>query len=327
MDRRTYLALASTALLAGCRSLDQPAPSPTSVNETTATPTTATEGTVTETDGATETDTATETETATQTRRPNPESAEELDEARRRLNTAIERYADESHRPLATSMLETTADSEGFTPSRVTGVIEDARLSLQRAEDGANESQQSAVDALRDFADWLEGAVSVQTHLVASAVECRTALSGSVPHDDRQIQSDFRDLSDAIPAARTAVDSLSPFFGDVSDGIEALDSGDVRTKTEQLRSETETLETFAGYGESIVDGIDMLRRARGVNYATAIELAEDAIDEFESVETAANVLGVPDSLSTERDGFVGQATDWREHAEDRLDDYRDAKND
>lgn len=329
MERRQYLALATSALLAGCQAIDDPGSTPTETATATEQPTATGSPTPTETESGTETrtETETETETETPTERPDPRAAEELDEARVRLNRAVGRYARESHRPGPESILDATADSEGFTPGRVTGSIDDARLSLGRAEERASADQRATVEALRAFADWLERAVGVQRLVVAAAGDCRAALEGDVPSDGSDVRAAFVDLAETAGAARTEVDSLSTPEADVGDQLEALEAGDVAAKTEQLEREVDALEELASYGESIVEGIDLLDEASATNFAEAEELAEEAVDEFAGVESGAATVEVPESLSEEQRGLVEQAADWTEHAEDEAEDYRDARND
>lgn len=324
MERREYLAIATAALLAGCRSDDESTPTSTSINGTTERPTTSESPVRTAT--STETPTPTETATETRTERPPSEQSErQLDEARTRLNTAVERFIGESHVFRSSSMLETNADSREFTPSRVTGAIEDARKSLRRADDRANASQQTAIEELRGFADWLEGAVAVQTRIVRAATTCRLALASSVPHDEQTIREAFGRLSTQADDVRSVMESHPGYFGDVSDDLETIESGDVSAKTQQLEAESDTIETFAGYGESLIEGMDLLRESRTENYDTAIQLAEDAMAEFQTVEDQADDLVVPGSLSDERAAFEEHADDWVDHAEDRIETYKDER--
>lgn len=330
MERRAYLSMAALSLLAGCQALDgadsTATETATATDQPTDTPTPTPTATESQFPTETETDTPTETETRTEGS-PNPRAAEELDEARTRLSRAVRRYAEESHRRDPTSILDTTADSQEFVPSRVTGSINDARLSLGRAEERASPGQQRDVDALRRFADWLEQAVAVQQLVIVAADDCRRAVAGTVPNDRSDIQAAFEDLVESAGAARSEADSLPSPDVDVGDQLEALEVGDVSAKADQLERTVDALEQLSSHGASIVEGIDLLREARGTNFTEAEQLAEDARAEFERVESAAAGLDVPDSLSEEKADLVSQATDWAEHAADKAEDYRDAQND
>lgn len=331
MERRAFLAIAGAVLLAGCRSDDGTEPTPTTGETTTAQPTATRSPTRSATATASPTETSTQTptttETSTATRTPHPESAEYLDEARVRLDRAVARYAAESHLFDPASILDTTADSVEFNPSRVNGSIEDARLSLDRAQRRATPAQRTEIEALRAFADWLAGAVAAQRLIVAAAADCRSALGGSAPHNERPVRDGFGRLSTSAADARRAVEALAVPESDVSDHFEALGSGDVEAKTAQLRAESTALNRFRGFGASVVEGLDLLREARTENFATAVELARAAVEEFRTVESDAKALDVPEALAQERRDVAALAADWRDHAEDRVEHYEDELSD
>lgn len=313
MERRRFISLAALAALAGCRSDDEAAQNPT--ERATATPEPTRSPTATPTQTATESPEPTETET------PDSAAASQLDEARSRLNRALRRYAAESHRTDPESILETNADTREFVPGRVTGAIHDARQSLDRAERRVDPGQRSTVDDLRTFAVWLEQTVETQEAVIAAAAACRTAASGSVPHDDGATADRFRQLAASAEAARVETDALSVPDAGAGDHLAALEPGDVRRKTDQLRSESDALVRFGTIGRSVDRGIELLTRAKTRYPPSAALLAENAATEFREVVTEVLELDVPDSLFDEQTDLASHASEWAGHARERAEEY------
>ncbi len=287
MQRRRYLVLASTVLLAGCQS-DGDEVSPT------ATPTEADTDTATATETPTETATATETETETETAtetQAEPTSWGALGEARSDTVRAHELYLEQGGD--ATSILEIGPETSGFDDEPIREALSDSFAHLEQAATDDDDDLQQAIEELRTANRWLRAAARMQAGMSRTTDE--VAAAGTAAEDRAALGSIADRLTVARDAART-VEGLKPDLDRPGPRpfmqVDGLDRDTVSKKHDQLQKEAVGFGTFAGILDRTITQIGRMQEARTL-------IAEDDPGDAERVADRAD-RGLSDARSSIR---------------------------
>lgn len=285
MNRRTFLSLAGSVLIAGCSDggdgtpTPTPSPTPTPTPEPTATPT------------ETETPTPTETPTETQTETPETPTAEEraadaLQEARTTVRRAVEVYIGQG------DAAETIVDVGPATMDFDAGPIEDRCQSaldlLDEADENATDEQATAIRRLRSSVTWLSQITAIQAALSDVVGHIDDAGGAARRREDYDvIREEWQAAHDAIgdiEAARVAPkDPNLPAFRE----IEGVNADDMSRKNDYLNREATALTRRVGrHLESAAEATERVqgadRELREGNPAEAEDLASQAIRDLVS---------------------------------------------
>lgn len=277
MQRRKFLAVAGTALLAGCGG-DSDASTPTSTPTDTETPT--------ETPTATATDTPTETATAT----PDPRT-EDLDAVQSDLVDAVHAWGDPEDGEPA---IITVNASNGITGHELRDPLHDADDVLDRLEDESLTDEQSArLDRLRSCYWFLWWTVAVQDHVHSAR---RKMLR------ERSYAEDLSTAEDRLSSLRA--DSAAEDVVALGDALTADHYDAVvdrfETELDQI-PEFESIVTTASSAESYYDPAETAYEnenydAAAHDYASAYQRYDALVDDIRDTDWTAALGSRADRL-------------------------------
>ncbi|MFB6176922.1 MAG: hypothetical protein ABEI99_07230, partial [Halobaculum sp.] len=329
VSRRTLLAVAGTALVAGCGSnseSDQSRPGTRFARNTgrsTATPTRTRAreesdgGVEIEIDTDTPTDTETRTErrdTETRTETPEPEDTETptpsgsqvLTVARANLRDAVREFV--SHGTSSQTLDSVTAASIDFDKQAVLDEVSAARDQFERAAESGDVSQQR-IDEHRAFAVFVEWLAETQAEVIDCYENLQSVLEHVYAEELDEAGGDFAGFQNAVEEAR---DKLNGFTERTSEGdtsaLDVVSRDEYAEKVDQFRMELDGFEALFDPIQRTIDGLEAF--AEGVDaytrsdYTTAESEFFSSHNDFELAHTPLTTMSPPPSISGTVDTFT-----------------------
>lgn len=308
MDRRRYLAVAATALIAGCNEAGESGESP--AKTPTATPTATASPSDPSPQGQTATETQTETEppaeTDTPTRRERARTA--FTDAQRAVARAHAAYL--AHVDGAETIADVGPFVTGFDADDVAGEIEQALSHLDTADEYARNDLDGHVLELRRSARWLRATAQLQEAMgtvSAHLEDGRSAIAGEDPGLTFENYDGVVEAIDATIAAIEDVSETSTGRGDPSrlalSAIDGIDYDAAQTKVSRMNRVVVAVEALTQPLERVRRTTRRLEAAATMLEADA-DNADDAADEAEKAaeflrDAAASVAdrNNPDSFA------------------------------
>jgi TolA-binding protein len=289
MDRRTYLALAGTSLLAGCSGFDLPGdgsptatPSPTATDTPTDTASPTATDTPTDTPSPTPTDTPTETPTDTPT--PTPSApGDYIRLAESELEAAIGAFTDVVGSDA--TILDVRSTATEFRREPVFRRIEAAREDLDQAKEDASARQGGLIRDREEVARYVEELTRVQYNLTQTYTT----------HDEldrllfteEEIDGLATPYRDTLDTATLWIDRVADIETNRLERSGFFDTQTVDRKQNQIEQERNAFQAFLATFESLPEARRQLYTAAishfvEEEYEEADEGFEDTIDAFET---------------------------------------------
>lgn len=308
MDRRTYLALAGTSLLAGCSGFDLPGDdTPTATPSSTATETPTATDTPSPTATDTPTDTPTPTETPTDTPTPTPSaSGDYIRLAESELEAAIEAFTNVVGSDA--TILDVRSTATEFQREPIFRRIEAARDDLDQAKEDATARQGGLIRDREEVAQYVEELTRVQYNL-AQTYTTHQELDRLL-FTDEDIEGLATPYRDTLDTATLWIDRVGDIETNRLDRSGFFDSQTVDRKQNQMQQERNAFRAFAATFESLPAAREQFYTAVTTHfveeeYETADEEFEEAIDEFETAQRDFEPDRVrSDIFAASRDRFV-----------------------
>lgn len=310
MDRRTYLALAGTSLLAGCSGFDLPGdgtPTATPSPTTTDTPTATDTDTPTATDTPTDTPTPTETETPTDTPTPTPSvPGDYIRLAESELEAAIGAFTDFVGSDA--TILDVRSTATDFRREPVFRRIEAAREDLDQAKEDATARQGGLIRDREEVAQYVEELTRVQYNLTQTYTT--HAELDRLLFTDEEIEGLATPYRDTLDTAILWIDRVGDIETNRLERSGFFDPQTVDRKQNQIEQERNAFRAFAATFESLPEARRQFYTAVTSHfveeeYQEADEEFEDAIDEFETARRDFEPDRIrPDIFTETRDRFV-----------------------
>lgn len=208
-------------------------------------------------------------------RTPNREErrANTLDDARSKLESALETYTG-SGSGFAGSILDVQANTEAFDRAAIEADIETARTAIDRAtRDGSTDG--TRVAQLRAFASYLSSLVECQAAVIALYEKLDTAVTALFDEELGRSQAATNGLESAREAVTRAVDDLEAETDPSATAlVGSVSKRDYAAKLDQFRAEAESttdlsspLENLREAMRALAEGVDNF--AGGGNYSAA----------------------------------------------------------
>lgn len=264
MNRRRYLALAGTAILAGCQS-DGQGPPATATESATPIPTETATATPTET--ATSTETATETPTETETPTATPTEFEtavsDADAALGEMHAAYVTQAAGGER-----LTDVDASVGEFDRDAVWQRADGVDEATRRARSAASGEQDDTVDSLQAVRRFLYVAARMQSEIVDKFGATETLLAAT-DEDDADGAEEAYDLVTLALRPPT----IETLFNDVEDAgspedarvVASMTPQEWSNKLDQFAAEVETVASFEDVLERLPDGVASMAAATGID--------------------------------------------------------------
>jgi TolA-binding protein len=310
MDRRTYLALAGSSLLAGCAGFDLPGDgTPTATDTPSPTATDTPSPTPTDTPSPTPTDTPTDTPTPTPTETPTPTPSAPGDYIRlaeSELEAAIAAFTDFVGSDA--SILDVRSTTTDFRREPVFSRIEAARADLDQAKEDATARQGGLIRDREEVAQYVEELTRVQYNL-AQTYTTHQELDRLL-FTDEDVEGLATPYRDTLDTATLWVDRVGDIQTNRLERSDFFDPETVDAKQRQMEQERDAFRAFAATFESLPAAREQFYTAVTTHfveaeYAEADEAFEDAIDEFETAQRDFEPDQVrPDIFAASRDRFV-----------------------
>jgi TolA-binding protein len=289
MDRRTYLALAGSSLLAGCSAFQLPGdgsptdtPSPTATDTPTDTPSPTATETPTDTPSPTPTDTPTDTPTETPT--PTPSApGDYIRLAESELDAAIEAFT--NFVGSDATILDVRATTTDFRREDVFSRVSAAREDLEQAKEEATARQGGLIRDREEVAQYVEELTRVQYNLAQTFITHEEF--DRLLFTEQEIAGLETPYRDTLDTTTLWIDRIEDIETNRLERAGYFGADTVSSKQSQIEQERDAFRAFAATFESLPEARELLYDAATTHFAEAEyeeadEEFEDAVDAFET---------------------------------------------
>jgi TolA-binding protein len=293
MDRRTYLALAGSSLLAGCSGVRLPDDvglpgdgTPTTTPSPTATDTPTDTASPTATDTPTDTPSPTPTETPTDTPTPTPSvPGDYIRLAESELEAAIGAFTDSVGSDA--TILDVRSTATDFRREPIFRRIEAARADLEQAKEGASARQGGLIRDREEVAQYVEELTRVQYNLTQTYTTHEEL--DRLLFSEAEIEGLATPYRDTLDTAVLWIDRVDDIETNRLERSGFFDARTVDRKQNQIQQERNAFRAFLATFESLPEARRQLYSAASSHfveeeYEEADEEFEETIDAFETAQ-------------------------------------------